>query len=307
VPELPDITVYCEALQERLAGATLTNLKIQSPNFLRTATPPIMEFCGAKVSNIKRIGKQIVIEFADDRAWVLHLMIAGRLKWQARTPKLKPLGTGGKIQIAGFEFTTGILQMTEAGTHKRASLHAVASTAELAEFNRGGLEIMAMSQAEFAARLKSERHTLKRSLTDPTLFSGIGNAYSDEILHAAQLSPMQQSTNLSDAEIARLHSAIQSVLQLWIERLRAEAKDSFPANVTAFRQEMAAHGKYLKPCPVCQTPIQRIRYATNECNYCPTCQTDGKLLADRALSRLLKDDWPKSLADLEQRKQRLRE
>jgi formamidopyrimidine-DNA glycosylase len=293
VPELPDVAVYIEALEQRLSGRTLLAVRIGSPFVLRSVEPPLSLMAGRTVHQLKRIGKRIAIGLDEDLWIVIHLMIAGRLRWIA-TGKKPP----GRLGLAALEFEHGTLWLTEAGTKRRASIHLVAGSASLEQFVRGGLEPLEIDLRGFAERLKSENHTLKRSLTDPRLFSGIGNAYSDEILHAARLSPLQLSSRLDDDEVERLYHATQATLQLWIERLRLEADAGFPEKVTAFREGMAVHGRYGKPCPVCGTPIQRIRYADNETNYCPRCQTGGRLLADRGLSRLLKDDWPRSIDEL---------
>lgn len=299
MPELPDVTVYVERLRALIAGQTIEGIRIASPFVLRTVSPSPKELVGAKVTTVERLGKRIVIGVQGDRWIVIHLMIAGRLRWKEPRAKLP-----GKLALAGFDFATGTLVFTEASGKKRASLHVVAGRAALAEFDRGGLDVLAASEAAFAERLRSERHTVKRALTDPTLFDGIGNAYSDEILHAAKLSPFRLTTAITDEEVARLHRACKQQLVLWTDRLRADVGDGFPDKVTAFRPEMAVHGKYGQPCPVCGTKVQRIVYADNEANYCPTCQTEGRLLADRSLSRLLKDDWPKTLEELEERKRR---
>jgi len=294
VPELPDVELYRERLLALLAGCALQALDIANPFLLRSVTPSPAELEGRVLREVRRIGKRLALGFEGDRWAVLHLMIAGRLKWRA-TGRRAP---AGRAQ-ARFRFPNGTLHFTEAGSQRRASVHLVQGEASLARFDRGGLEPLTASTAAFAERLRSERHTLKRSLTDPTLFSGIGNAYSDEILHRARLSPLQLSTNLDDAEIARLHEAVRAELAEWLERLRGEVGDGFPEEVTAFRPGMAVHGRYREPCPACGTPIQRIRYAENETNYCARCQTGGRLLADRAMSRLLKDDWPRSIDDVE--------
>ena len=294
MPELPDVTIYVEALRFRIQGQLLRDLKLASPFVLRSVEPPISAALGRTVTGIERLGKRIVIGLEDDLWIIIHLMIAGRFRWL--TPGKKP---PGKLGLAGFAFDAGTLWLTEAGTKRRASLHLVAGRGSLVEFSRGGLEPLEMSRTQFEARLKSENHTLKRSLTDPRLFSGIGNAYSDEILHRAGLSPLQLTSRLDAEGVSRLYDAIREVLVEWTERLRTEAGDKFPEKVTAFREEMAVHGKFGKPCPVCGTPVQRIRYAENETNYCARCQTGGRLLADRAMSRLLKDDWPRSIDDLE--------
>jgi len=297
VPELPDVTVYVERLRALVVGRPIEGIRIASPFVLRSVAPSPRELIGAKVQSVERLGKRILIGLDADRFIVIHLMIAGRLRWKEPRAKLP-----GKLALAGFDFPNGTLVFTEASGKKRASLHVVAGRAALAEFERGGLDVFAGSPAEFAERLRSERHTVKRSLTDPTLFDGIGNAYSDEILHAAKLSPFRMTTAMTDDEIATLHRAAKQQLTLWTDRLRAAVGEGFPDKVTAFRPDMAVHGKYGQPCPVCGTKVQRIVYADNEANYCPTCQTEGRLLADRSLSRLLKDDWPKTLEELEERK-----
>ena len=297
MPELPDVSVYVERLGALTIGKPLEGIRIASPFVLRTVSPSPKDIAGAIVETVERMGKRIVIGVAGDRFVVIHLMIAGRLRWKPRGEKVP-----NKVGLAAFDFPTGTLVFTEASPKKRASIHLVAGRAGLAEFDRGGLDVFRATPREFAERLRSERHTIKRALTDPTLFDGIGNAYSDEILHAAKLSPFRTTQAMTDDEIAKLHAACITTLTLWTDRLRAEVGDDFPDKVTAFRPEMAVHGKYGQPCPVCGTPVQRIVYADNEANYCPTCQTEGKLLADRALSRLLKDDWPKSLEELEDRK-----
>jgi formamidopyrimidine-DNA glycosylase len=293
VPELPDVTVYLEALQSRLLGQTLRKMRLASPFVLRTVDPSPRELEGKTVTALRRLGKRIVLAFDDDLFLVIHLMIAGRFKWLAAGAKVP-----GKIGLAAFDFDAGTLVLTEAGSKRRASLHIVRGEEALREHDRGGLEPLTMTLDEFRGALTAERHTLKRTLTDPRTFSGIGNAYSDEILHRARLSPVQMSTNLSDAEIERLYVATQAVLTEWIVRLRAETGTRFPEKVTAFRPEMAVHGRYNQPCPDCQSPVQRIVYAENETNYCARCQTGGRLLADRSLSRLLNVDWPKSIDEL---------
>lgn len=295
MPELPDITVYLEALQSRVLNQPLLRLRVASPFLIRTVRPPISELNGKVVRALRRIGKRIVFGFDSDLWLVLHLMIAGRLHWREPGAKLV-----GKLGLAAFEFPAGTLVLTEAGTKRRASLHLVAGAESLAALDPGGLEVLGSSLEDFSKCLTRENHTLKRALTDPTLFSGIGNAFSDEILHAAELSPVKLTRKLTEEEIIRLHEATQGVLSEWIERLRKEAGESFPEKVTAFRPEMAVHGKFGRPCPRCGSRIQRIRYADNETNYCPQCQTQGKLLADRSLSLLLKKDWPKTAADLEE-------
>jgi formamidopyrimidine-DNA glycosylase len=276
VPELPDITVYVEALSRRIVGNRLDAVRLRSPFLLRSVEPPISDAIGKLVTRVSRSGKRIVFELEDDLYLVLHLMIAGRLRW--REAGKKPTG---KIDLGAFEFTTGTLLLTEAGSKRRASLHVVQGQAALATFDRGGLEVLEATLAQFAERLTIESHTVKRALTDPRLFSGIGNAYSDEILHRARLSPVKLTRRLTPEETQRLFDATRSTLIEWTERLRAETGEGFPEKVTAFRDAMAVHGRYGEPCPVCGTPVQRIRYADNETNYCPTCQTDGKLLADR--------------------------
>jgi formamidopyrimidine-DNA glycosylase len=295
MPELPDITVYVEHLERRLAGADFRGARIRSPNFLRTAEPPLDSAAGRRVRKVRRLGKRIVIALADDLALVLHLMIAGRLRWKEAGTKLP-----GKIGLAALDFTAGTLLVTEASTRQRASLHLVAGEAALAALDPGGLEVLEASESDFRAALRREDHTLKRALTDPRLFSGIGNAYSDEILHRARLSPLARTPRLGDDEIARLFAATRATLVDWTERLRREADDRFPEKVTAFREGMAVHGRYRQPCPDCGAPVQRIVYAEHETNYCPRCQTGGRLLADRALSRLLKGDWPRTLEELEE-------
>ena len=293
MPELPDITVYIEALESRIIGETLERTRIPKPFLLRSVDPPISAVQGKRVIEVRRIGKRIVVELEDDLFLVIHLMIAGRLRWVPAGGKVP-----GKVGLAAFDFTNGTLMLTEAGSKRRASLWLVRGEQSLEQFERGGLEVLESDLAEFTERLIRENHTLKRSLTDPRLFSGIGNAYSDEILHRAKLSPVKHTRRLSDEEIQRLFNATRATLVEWTDRLREDSRGDFPAKVTAFREEMAVHGKFGKPCPVCGTPVQRIRYADNETNYCPRCQTEGKLLADRALSRLLKQDWPRSIDEL---------
>jgi len=294
MPELPDITLYVEHLERRVAGATLVRVRVVSPSLLMTVDPPLEAVEGRQVTAVRRMGKRIVFVLDGDLYLVLHLMVAGRLQWKDPGAKVP-----GRVGLAAFEFTTGTLILTEASTRRRATLHVVGGRRALVRLDPGGLEPLDADTATFAERLRSEDHTLKRSLTDPRLFSGIGNAYSDEILHRAQLSPMQHSVNLDDAEVARLHDAVRRVLIEWTERLRTETGDAFPTHVTAFRKDMAVHGKYRQPCPVCGSPVQRIVYAENETNYCARCQTGGRLLADRALSRLLRKDWPKTLEEME--------
>jgi formamidopyrimidine-DNA glycosylase len=297
VPELPDVAVYVERLRALVVGQPIQAIRVASPFVLRTVSPSPKELVGAKIETVERLGKRIVIGVEGQRFIVIHLMIAGRLRWKEPRAKLP-----GKLALAGFDFPTGTLVFTEASGKKRASLHVVAGRAALADFDRGGLDVFGATPAQFAARLTSERHTVKRALTDPTLFDGIGNAYSDEILWAAKQSPFRMTTAMTGDEIEALHQACTTQLDLWTDRLRAEVGDGFPDKVTAFRPEMAVHGKFGQPCPRCGTRVQRIVYADNEANYCPTCQTDGKLLADRSLSRLLKDDWPKTLEELEDRR-----
>jgi formamidopyrimidine-DNA glycosylase len=294
MPELPDVTVYLEALERRLLGEQLLRIRLGSPFLLRTVTPAPADLAGKRVVGLRRIGKRIVIELEDKLFLVIHLMIAGRFKWLAAGAKIP----GGKAGLAAFDFTSGTLALTEQGAKRRASLHLVRGEEELKQFDPGGMEIFDSTLDQFRDAIRRERHTLKRTLTDPHLYSGIGNAYSDEILHRARLSPVQMSTNLSDDEVEVLFEATKSVLAEWTERLRADAGDRFPEKVTAFRPEMAVHGKYNEPCPLCGTKVQRIVYAENETNYCARCQTGGKLLADRALSRLLHGDWPKSIDEL---------
>jgi formamidopyrimidine-DNA glycosylase len=293
MPELPDIVVYIEALDRRILGRQLERVRISSPFLLRTAVPPITAVEGKQVTALRRLGKRIVIGLEDDLFLVLHLMVAGRLRWLG--PKDKP---PGRITLALFDFDSGTLAFTEAGTKRRASLHVVQGEAALRQFDMGGLEVLQADLASFARRLKSENHTLKRALTDPRIFSGIGNAYSDEILHRARLSPVALSANLGTEEISRLFDATRSVLTDWTDRLRGEAVEKFPEKVTAFREGMAVHGRFGQPCPVCGAPVQRIVHAENETNYCARCQTGGKLLADRALSRLLHKSWPRNLDEL---------
>jgi formamidopyrimidine-DNA glycosylase len=293
MPELPDLTVYREALAARILGQKLLHVRVRNPFVLRTAMPQISEAEGRRVVGLRRLGKRIVLALEDGRFLVLHLMVAGRLRWLAGG-KAPP----ARITLASFEFAHGTLAFTEAGTKRRAALHYLADEAALATLDAGGLEVLAIDLAAFAARLTSENHTLKRALTDPRLFAGIGNAYSDEILHRARLSPLALTQKLSPAEIAGLFAATRAVLDEWTERLRVEAGTAFPDHVTAFRPEMAVHGRFGQPCPVCAAPVQRIVYAENECNYCARCQTGGVVLADRALSRLLHKSWPRSIDDV---------
>jgi formamidopyrimidine-DNA glycosylase len=300
MPELPDIVVYIERLRPRTEGQILESIRLASPFLLRTVDPPIFDAEGKKVLGLLRVGKRIVFVLEADLSLVLHLMIAGRLHWKERGAKIP-----GKVGLAAFTFPTGTLTLTEAGTKKRASLHLVKGRAALNVLNPHGLEVLDTDLLAFRTRLLQENHTLKRALTDPHLFSGIGNAYSDEILHAAKLSPLALTRKLSETEIERLFATTQKTLLEWTERLRREVGDGFPEKVTAFRPEMAVHGRYGKPCPVCETAVQRIIYAENETNYCPGCQTKGKLLADRSMSRLLKKDWPRTMEELEEQRARI--
>jgi formamidopyrimidine-DNA glycosylase len=294
VPELPDIVVYIEALEKRISGSVLQRVRIASPFLLRTAVPPLSSVEGKKVVEVRRLGKRICFGFEGDLWLVLHLMIAGRLHWyDDRTKAAK-----GR-SIAVFEFSKGSLTLTEAGTQKRASLHVVQGEAGLENLNPGGLEVFEATTEDFARAIRAKNHTLKRALTDPRILSGIGNAYSDEILHEAKLSPFTLTQKLTDAEVEILFAAVKRSLTDWVERIRAEYRDRFPEKVTAFRPDMATHGKYGQPCPRCGSKIQRIRYGSNETNYCPACQTGGKLLADRGLSRLLKSDWPRTPEELD--------
>jgi formamidopyrimidine-DNA glycosylase len=294
VPELPDIVVYIEALEKRIQAATLKRVRVASPFLLRTAVPPLSSVEGKTIVELRRLGKRICFGFEDDLWLVLHLMIAGRLHWYDDAAKAsKARG------LAAFEFSTGTLTLTEAGTQKRASLHVVQGEAGLQNLNPGGLEVFEATEDQFAAALQARNHTLKRALTDPRILSGIGNAYSDEILFAAQLSPFTLTKKLTTEEISRLFAAVKTTLTEWVDRLRSDYGQKFPEKVTAFRPEMATHGRYKEPCPRCGNKIQRIRYGSNETNYCPTCQTGGRLLADRALSRLLKDDWPRTPEELD--------
>ena len=296
MPELPDIECYLRALAPRVVGQPLEAVRLKSPFLLRSVTPSLGEAEGRRVTGLRRLGKRIVFELEGGMFLVLHLMIAGRLRWRKRG-----VGLPGRMGLAAFDFPEGTLLLTEASKKKRASLHVVAGEAALADHDPRGLEVLAATRAELAARLRSRSHTLKRALTDPRLFSGIGNAYSDEILHRARLSPFKLTGRISDEEIAALYDAARAVLTEWTERLAAETGDGFPEKVTAFREGMAGHGRYRRPCPDCGAPVQRIVYAENEANYCAGCQTGGRVLADRALSRLLKDDWPKTLEQLEEK------
>jgi formamidopyrimidine-DNA glycosylase len=293
MPELPDVTVYIEALEARVVGQPLERVKVASPFVLRSFDPPLASLEGRLVRAVRRIGKRIVLDFGDGLFAVIHLMIAGRLHWRGPGEKRRPQGI-----VASFELANGTLHFTEAGTRKRASLTLVRGEEALAALDPGGIEPLAATFEAFDAALRRESHTLKRALTDPRLFSGIGNAYSDEILHAAKLSPLKLTRSLDEEEARRLHKAVRETLMSWTDVLRADSGGKFPEKVTAFREGMAVHGRYKLPCPVCGSPVQRIVYAENECNYCATCQTGGKLLADRSLSRLLKDDWPRTIDDL---------
>jgi len=297
MPELPDVAVYIERLQALLKGEVLLELRLASPFLVRSYDPPVSSIEGKRVVGFRRIDKRIVWEFEDDLFAVLHLMIAGRLRWKA-----PGVSVSRKVGLAAFDFEAGSLLLTEASTKKRASLYVVRGEAALDAHDRGGLEVMEATLSEFSAAIRRRNHTLKRALTDQTLLSGIGNAYSDEILHRARLSPIRWTSRLDDAGIARLFEATRAIITDWTERFREEVGDGFPDKVTAFRPQMAVHGKYGEPCPVCGKPVQRIRYADNEMNYCALCQTDGKLLADRSLSRLMKKDWPRTLDELEERK-----
>jgi formamidopyrimidine-DNA glycosylase len=297
MPELPDIETYLAALRPRIVGQPLEQARLGNPFLLRTVDPPLASFVGLRIEELRRLGKRIVFGFEGERFLIFHLMITGRLHWKPRGAKVP-----GKIGLAAFDFPTGTLTLTEAGSKKRASLHLVIGEAALASFDPGGLEVLTADLDAFRAALASENHTLKRALTDPHILSGIGNSYSDEILHRAKLSPFQLTRNLDPQEIETLFQACRAVLTEWTDRLRAETGDGFPEKVTAFHPKMAVHGRFGQPCPVCGTPVQRLVYADNEANYCPTCQTGGRLLADRALSQLLKGDWPKTLEELEARK-----
>ena len=285
--------MYVERLDAFIRGDSIATVNVRNPFVLRSVEPPIQAIEGRRVESVGHLGKRIVVEFHGGLFLVIHLMIAGRLRWRPPGKKI-----GGKLVLASFQFPRGALFLTEAGTTRRASMHLVEGHTSLAAFDRGGLDVFGSTLEEFTARLRSGNHTLKRSLTDPSLFSGIGNAYSDEILHRARLSPLQLTSRLSDVQIAALRDATRATLRDWTDRLRAETGSGFPEDVTAFRDGMAVHGRYRQPCPVCGAPVQRIVYAENEANYCARCQTGGKLLADRSLSRLLKDDWPKSIDDL---------
>ena len=293
MPELPDIVVYIEALERRVLGETLERVRVSGISLVKTYDPPLDAAHGREVAGLRRLGKRVVVDLGDELFLVIHLMIAGRLRWREVGAKVP-----AKIGLAAFDFPVGTLILTEAGNKRRASLHLVRGEEALAELDRGGLEVFDIDAVEFGEMLTRERHTLKRSLTDPRFFSGIGGAYADEIMHRAKLSPLVMTDRLDDDQIAGLHAAAREVLAEWTDRLREKMGDEFPKGVTAFHAEMAVHGKHGEPCPVCGAPVQRIVYASNETNYCPGCQTGGKILADRALSRLLKDDWPKSLDEL---------
>lgn len=300
MPELPDVTVYVESLTRLVGGRRIDSIRLSSPFVLRTYDPPISDAQGKTVRRVTRIGKRIVWHLDDGLYLVFHLMIAGRFHWKKRAAALSR-----KTGLASFDFDHGSLFLTEASTKKRASIHVVRGESALEEFHQGGVEPLETDLEKFSAALRSENHTLKRSMTDPRIVSGVGNAYSDEILHRARLSPVQLTQKMSDAELKRLFDATRNVLTEWTDRLRKDAGEKFPEKVTAFHDEMAVHGRFGKPCPVCASPVQRIVRAENETNYCATCQTDGKILADRSLSRLLGEDWPRSFDELEERKQRL--
>jgi formamidopyrimidine-DNA glycosylase len=294
MPELPDIDAYVESVKRKILGSTLIRFRLRSPFVLRTSLPPISEVEGRKVKNIYRLGKQIVFHLDGDYFAILHLMVSGRLQWRVPGSKIP-----GRIGIGAFDFSEGTLLLTEASTKKRASLHLVRGETSLKRFTKGGIELLETDLASFRGSLLSENHTLKRALTDPHFFSGVGNAYSDEILHHARLSPLSLTHSLSEEEIANLFESCRLVLKKWKDKIMKDAQGDFPRNVSAFREGMAVHGRYGKSCPRCGTAVQRIVYSENECNYCPTCQTGGKILADRALSRILKKDWPKTVEDLE--------
>jgi formamidopyrimidine-DNA glycosylase len=294
VPELPDVTVYIDALRSRILGQEIRGACALNPFVLRTVAPPLSAVVARRVQSVSRLGKRIVIGTDDALYIVIHLMIAGRLRWREGGKTI-----GGKLAQASFDFERGTLYLTEAGSKRRASLHVVQGAESLAQFDRGGLEVLDADLGDFAARLRIENHTVKRSLTDPRLFSGIGNSYSDEILHRAKMSPLTLTSKLTDEQIAGLFEATKATLIDWTDRLRADVGDAFPEKVTAFREGMAVHGRYKLPCPVCGTPVQRIRYADNETNYCARCQTNGRLLADRGMSRLLKQDWPRSIDEID--------
>jgi formamidopyrimidine-DNA glycosylase len=299
MPELPDLTVYLDFLRSNIVGQTLERVRLASPFVLRTADPPLSAVEGKQVRGLRRLGKRLVFELDDDRFVIIHLMIAGRFRWKERGAPIT-----AKIGLAAFDFGNGSLLLTEASPKKRAAIHLARGEDALADFDRGGLEPLQADAEEFRSRLLAGNHTVKRALTDPDLFAGIGNAYSDEILHRARMSPVKLTHTMSQGEVDTLFACTREVLHEWIERLRADADGGFPEKVTAFRKDMAVHGRYGQPCPVCGTPVQRIVHAENESNYCPTCQTGGRLLADRALSRLLKQDWPRTIEELEARRPR---
>lgn len=294
MPELPEIVTYIDALEKRIGGEVLETVRVRSFSLLRTFDPPLEAVFGKQVTALRRMGKRIVFELEEDLFLVLHLMVAGRLRWHEERVAIP-----GKIGLAAFDFGSGTVLLTEAGTKRRASLHVLSGEAALIALDPGGVEVAEVTQAEFAAALTAERHTLKRALTDARRISGIGGAFADEILHRARLSPLQMSTNLTEDEMERLFDSCRSTMAEWVEIRRRDTGEGFPTKVTAFHPEMAVHGKYGEPCPVCGTVVQRIVYASRETNYCPGCQTDGRILADRSLSRLLKDDWPKTIEDLE--------
>ena len=297
MPELPDVVVYVDCLKSRVVDRRLEGVRVANPFVLRSVTPTLDALAGRLVTSVRRLGKRVVIGLKDDVFIVVHLMIAGRFRWRQRGHEIPK-----KLGLAAFDFSTGTLLLTQAGSIKRASIHLVRGTRGLEAHDRGGLEILDVELTDFRDVLLRENHTLKRALTDPRLFSGVGNAYSDEILHAAGLSPLRLTNQLEEAEVARLHAAARTTLLTWVERIRSEVGDGFPERVTAFRDGMAVHGRYQQPCPVCESPIQRIVYARNEANYCASCQTGGKLLADRAMSRLLRRDWPRTLEEWEDRR-----
>jgi len=297
VPELPDIELYLHALQSRIVGQRLERIRLASPFLVRSIDPPLDHVNGKAIRALRRLGKRVVWNLEGDLFLVIHLMVAGRFKWLDRGAKIP-----GKVGLAAFDFENGTLVLTEAGSKRRASLYLVRGEQGLAAHNPGGLEVLSSSVKDFGEALTRENHTLKRALTDPHLFSGIGNAYSDEILHSARLSPFKQTGGMSDEEVRRLYAATRLTLSQWTRRLQREAGNEFPEKVTAFREGMAVHGRYRQPCPDCGAPVQRVVYAANEANYCPNCQTGGRLLADRSLSRLLRDDWPRTLEELERRR-----
>jgi formamidopyrimidine-DNA glycosylase len=301
MPELPDLTVYLDFLQANIVGQVLERVRLASPFVLRTADPPLKAIENKRVLGLRRLGKRLIFELEDELFLVIHLMIAGRFRWKEHGAPIT-----GKIGLAAFDFSNGTLLLTEASQKKRAAIHVLRGEDALAEFDRRGLEPLEADLEQFRSRLLAGNHTVKRALTDPDLFSGIGNAYSDEILHRARMSPVKLTHSMSQGEVETLFAATQEILTEWIQRLRADAKGGFPEKVTAFRKDMAVHGRYGQPCPVCGTPVQRIVHAENESNYCPTCQTGGRLLADRALSRLLKQDWPRTIEELESRRPSLR-